>query len=113
MRAGSRRPAWVFARIRADRITAGLDCSECRRKPGRRRGRRNCHGLRRTTYGNCVESMHDALGFFGSGSLVAVCEYEDDQGDVVLLDREEDAEDACSGGGMIAASRVATVVQLP
>jgi len=57
--------------------------------------------------------MHDALGFFGSGSLVAVCEYEDDQGDVVLLDREEDAEDACSGGGMIAASRVATVVQLP
>ena len=65
-----------------------------------------------TTYENCAESMTTALNVF-AGSLVAVCEYADGTGDVVLVDSEDEAEARCSGEGLISPSRAVTVVQLP
>ena len=68
-----------------------------------------------STYENCADSMRDALQFFDSGSFVAVCDYGDGTGDVVLLDREDEveAESRCSADGQIVPSRVVSIVQLP
>jgi hypothetical protein len=62
---------------------------------------------------HCADTMRDALRYFESGSLVAVCDYLDGTGDVVLLDDEDEAESACSFDGLILPSRVVTVVELP
>jgi hypothetical protein len=63
----------------------------------------------------CPDTMRDALGFFDSGSFVAVCDYEDGTGDVVLLDNDDndEAETACSSDGLIVPSHVVRIVQLP
>lgn len=65
-----------------------------------------------TTYQNCSHSVRSAAAF-GSGALVALCEYGDRQGDVVLLDDPADAERACSRDGLITPSRVVTVFTIP
>lgn len=65
-----------------------------------------------TGYSRCVESVMAAQGF-GSGSLIAICDYGDRTGDVVLIDSEADAEDECSGGGAISPSRVVDVLTIP
>jgi len=64
---------------------------------------------------HCADTMRDALTFFASGSFVAVCDYGDGTGDVVLLDKEDEdeAESRCSADGQIVPSRVVTIVQLP
>ncbi|CAN5658017.1 hypothetical protein BH23CHL8_BH23CHL8_24130 [soil metagenome] len=63
-------------------------------------------------YDNCEESLRLAMGLWQQ-ELVAICEYGDGQGDVVLLERRGDAEDTCSGEGLITPSRAAMVVRLP
>ncbi len=63
-------------------------------------------------YERCVQSVLTAIDTV-PGSLVAICDYEDGQGDVVFIDAESEAEDACSGDGLISPSRVVAVVQLP
>ncbi len=47
--------------------------------------------------------------------LVAICEYEADQADVVWIDsgNPNDADGLCSGDGLISPSSVFDVVQLP
>ncbi len=65
-----------------------------------------------TTYGGCRESLTLAADVF-SGEIVAVCEYPDGTGDVILLETEADAEAACSADGLIAGSRVVKVLELP
>ena len=47
------------------------------------------------------------------GELVAICEHEQDSGDIVLIDSASDAKDECSGGGLISPSRVFAVIPLP
>jgi hypothetical protein len=46
------------------------------------------------------------------GSLIAICDYRDGTGDIVLLDSAAEAEDECSGGGLISPSEVVAVIQL-
>ncbi len=65
-----------------------------------------------TQYERCVESVLTAIDTL-PGSPVAICEYEEGQGDVVFIDAEAEAEGACSGDGLISPSRVVAVVQLP
>ncbi|MDQ3688629.1 MAG: hypothetical protein M3406_01060 [Chloroflexota bacterium] len=65
-----------------------------------------------TTYGNCSASLRTAAEVC-SGELVAICEYPDGIGDVVTTATEADAEEECSGGGLIEGSRVVTVLELP
>jgi hypothetical protein len=65
-----------------------------------------------TTYRRCIESLI-SMSELVPGSLVAVCDYSDGTGDVVIIEREADAEAECSGDGLISPSRVVTVVQLP
>jgi hypothetical protein len=47
------------------------------------------------------------------GDLVAVCDYSDRTGDIVLIDAIREAEDACSADGQISPSRVVAVGRLP
>ncbi len=64
-------------------------------------------------YELCVQSVLMAIEV-APGSLVAVCDYEDGQGDVVIIGAESEVvEDACSRHGLISPSRVVTVVELP
>jgi hypothetical protein len=65
-----------------------------------------------TTYARCAESVTTALDVF-AGSLVAVCEYGNGTGDVVLIEKRREAKATCSGDGAIAPSRVVTVIRLP
>jgi hypothetical protein len=48
-----------------------------------------------------------------SGTLLAVCDYGDDQGDVMLIDSREDADEQCSASGTITPSSVTRVVEVP
>lgn len=66
----------------------------------------------KTTYAGCLQSMATAVSVF-HGQLVAVCEYDNGTGDVVLLDAESDAQARCSGGGTIIPSRVVAILRLP
>ena len=65
-----------------------------------------------TTYDNCVEGIV-LVWEQAPGSLVAICEYEDGLGDIVLIDSEDDADDECSAGGLISPSAVFGVVDIP
>jgi hypothetical protein len=65
-----------------------------------------------TTYARCLEGIQLMIEQ-APGSLVAVCEYGDATGDIVLLERREDAEAECSADGLISPSRVVAVLQLP
>ena len=47
------------------------------------------------------------------GDLVAVCEYDSGTGDIVLIDRPEQAGDECSASGTIKPSRVVAIGRLP
>lgn len=68
-----------------------------------------CNG---TSYRRCEQSLTTALDVF-AGSYVAICEYADGEGDIVLLDSPDVAEEECSGYGLISPSDVADVVLLP
>lgn len=65
-----------------------------------------------TTYTGCLKAMALAVSVFG-GELVAVCEYDNGTGDVVLIDKESDAEAKCSGSGTFNPSRVVATFRLP
>ncbi len=63
-------------------------------------------------YERCTEGVL-TMAAVASGSLVAICNYTDGSGDVVLLDSAEEAEAQCSGDGAISGSRVVRVIELP
>jgi hypothetical protein len=65
-----------------------------------------------SSYSNCEDSLTFAMEIL-PGTLVAICEYEDDQGDVVFLDGAAEAESRCSGDGLIVPSSVFDVLTLP
>jgi hypothetical protein len=67
-----------------------------------------------TSYSGCVDSFVLAMGYW-PGELVAICEYGDDQGDIVWVDtgNEADADAYCSADGLIAPSEVFNVAWLP
>jgi hypothetical protein len=65
-----------------------------------------------TNYGNCLEGIRLMMQT-AQGSTVAVCEYADGQGDVVIIESRAEAEAECSGGGSITPSRVVRVVEVP
>lgn len=60
----------------------------------------------------CVEDVLIAVAVWPQ-ALIAVCDYSDGSGDVVLIENEVDAEDMCSGGGLISPSRVVAVRRVP
>ncbi len=66
-----------------------------------------------TTYRNCLKSFELIISMVSEGDLVAVCEYGDETGDIVLIDQIEQAADECSAGGTIKPSRVVAVGRLP
>lgn len=65
-----------------------------------------------TQYERCVESLLLIMDM-APGSLVAICDYSDGTGDIVLIEDEAEAEGTCSADGMISPSRVVTVLRLP
>jgi hypothetical protein len=66
-----------------------------------------------TTYRNCLKSFELIISMVSEGELVAVCEYDDETGDIVLIDQIEQAAEECSAGGTINPSRVVAVGRLP
>ncbi len=66
-----------------------------------------------TRYEDCEEDALLAMLEFAPGSLVAVCDYEDGTGDVLLIHDPDEAEDACSAGGLRSPSYVLAVVEIP
>jgi hypothetical protein len=65
-----------------------------------------------THWPGCEDDARLALSSL-SGSRVAICQYPDQTGDIVLLESSDEAEAACSADGQIAGSQVVRVVQLP
>lgn len=65
-----------------------------------------------SSYTGCESGLQLAMDVV-PGTLVAICEYEDDQGDVVFLDDASEAESRCSADGLNVPSRVFDVVMLP
>ena len=67
--------------------------------------------------GICVGAYSGCLSgldlFVSSGDLIAVCDYGNDQGDIVKIDNKADAEAMCSADGTISPSKVLRVVQVP
>jgi hypothetical protein len=60
-------------------------------------------------YSGCAR----VLPYLSSGDLIAVCDYGNDTGDIVSIDKKSDADAACSADGTISPSRVVRVVQVP
>ena len=64
------------------------------------------------TFASCRDdlllAMHQA-----PGSLVAICDYGDGQGEIMPLERESDAEAWCSGDAPTSLGRVVDVMRLP
>ena len=60
-------------------------------------------------YGGCLSGLQ----YLSSGDLIAVCDYGNDQGDIVWIDKKSDAEAMCSADGTISPSKVLRVVQVP
>jgi hypothetical protein len=66
-------------------------------------------------FAGCLDGMNRLMANGGAGGLVAVCSYEDGSGDVLLIDQESEAEEACvtyapdDGVG----SQVLAVIRLP
>jgi hypothetical protein len=69
-----------------------------------------CAGTRFT---NCVSAFAVIAGTLDPGTLIAICEYPDRQGDLALIEREDEAMAGCSGGGLIRDTKVAKVVAIP
>lgn len=69
-------------------------------------------GVCMDAYERCTEGVL-TMAAVASGRLVAICNYDDGSGDVVLVDSETAGESECSGGGAIPGSRVVRVVRLP
>ena len=65
-----------------------------------------------TTYSRCVQTLTQAMDIF-PGTLIAICEYPDGEGDVVTVDASETPEAACSGGGLITPSAVHGTLTIP
>ncbi|HEX5579030.1 MAG TPA: hypothetical protein VFY43_05120 [Candidatus Limnocylindria bacterium] len=74
-------------------------------------------------FASCRTTMTAALDMF-AGKLVVVCEYDDGQGGVQVIERREDADGACSpgtsssetpppGASSVAPGRVVAIVQIP
>jgi hypothetical protein len=65
-----------------------------------------------TEYPNCVSGLL-LIAQTGPGSLVAICDYGNETGDIVIIDSESEAEAECSRDGAISPVRVVGVLQLP
>ena len=65
-----------------------------------------------SSYEDCELSLRIAMNG-APWSLVAICEYSDAAGDVVLIDKRRQAKAACSANGLIRPSRVHKVLRLP
>jgi hypothetical protein len=66
----------------------------------------------RDAYDGCAEGIITMAGAF-PGGLVAICDYSDGTGDVVILEKVDAAEATCSADGLVPGSRVVRVVELP
>lgn len=66
-------------------------------------------------YASCAIGLDAFLDAMDSGALLAVCDFGDGTGDVVLIESGDgaDAETACSGDGLVSPSQVVRVMQLP
>lgn len=66
-------------------------------------------------FAGCLDGMDRLMANGGAGQLVAVCSYADGSGDIVLIDAEGEAEEACAtyapDDGM--RSQVFAVIRLP
>jgi hypothetical protein len=66
-------------------------------------------------FAGCLDGMDVLMTNGGAGELVAVCIYADGSGDIVLIDKEDEAQEACAtyvpDDGM--GSRVLAVIRLP
>jgi hypothetical protein len=65
-----------------------------------------------TEYTNCVDGLLE-IAQTAPGSLVAICDYGNQTGDIVVIEAEGDAQAECSADGSISPSRVVGVLQLP
>lgn len=65
-----------------------------------------------STFGRCRDDLLLTMQQ-APGSLVAICEYADGQGEIVQLERESDAEASCSGGDAGISGRVVDVIRVP
>jgi hypothetical protein len=64
------------------------------------------------TFGSCRDDLLLTMQQ-APGSLVAICDYADGQGEILPLERESDAEAGCIGGGASPSGRVVDVIRLP
>ena len=67
---------------------------------------------RASGYVGCLEGL-TLIAATAPGSLIAICDYRDGTGDIVLIEDASDAESECSADGSISPSRVVGVAQLP
>ena len=67
---------------------------------------------RLTTHSECVEDVVLAAQTV-PGSVVAICDFGNNTGDVVFIDAESEAEAKCSAGGSTGSTRVVGVLHLP
>lgn len=65
-----------------------------------------------STFGRCRDDLLLMMRQ-APGSLVAICEYADGEGEIMPLERESDAEGWCSGDGEAFSGRVVDVIRLP
>jgi hypothetical protein len=65
-----------------------------------------------STYSRCLDDLLLTMRQ-APGSLIAICEYADGEGEIVPLETASDAEAWCSGDGETFSGRVVNVVQLP
>jgi hypothetical protein len=65
-----------------------------------------------TEWPNCVDDVVLAAQTV-PGSLVAICDFGNQTGDVVFIDEESQAESECAAGGTGASTRVVGVLNLP
>jgi hypothetical protein len=66
----------------------------------------------RSTYVRCLDDLLLTMRR-APGSLVAICDYADGEGEIVPLETADDAEAWCAGDGDTVSGRVAEVVRLP
>jgi hypothetical protein len=66
-------------------------------------------------YSTCASGAALFVEAMSPGTLLAVCNYGNGTGDVVVIDsgKEADADAKCSGDGLISPSQVVRVVRLP
>jgi hypothetical protein len=66
----------------------------------------------RSTFVRCLDDLLLTMRQ-APGSLVAICDYADGEGEIVPLETADDAEAWCAGDGETFSGRVAEVVRLP